>query len=147
MEKFLDIGEIIVTTTGRISTTTNKNVALFLWDRKSNTCGACNFSTPTVYTKSLATALYGNVAIPKLISLMRSVVGPTFLDVYLFGGAAVDDNDLVGAENIRIAQTVLHHHLIPVTSEGVGGRVTRDIRFDVPSGECAIIKRHCKNRT
>lgn len=141
LEKIVNAGEILVTHEECfISTSVYRNVVVILWNNRSSACGVCNFVAPGVYNRKLATAQFGNVALLKLLKMMKMKFGLHYTEAYLFGGASVDINDIIGEENVRMARKVLKSHLVHIASESISGKLQRNITFNTKNGECVIMK-------
>lgn len=143
MQKSLNCGEILITTDDCfIETEAFRNVVVILWDRVRKVCGLCNYASPSVYKSSMATAQFGNVALPQLLKVYKKRFGFSHTEAYIFGGASTSSNDIVGVENLQMARKVLSSHFIVVASESTGGKLNREIQFHTASGECAVVKTH-----
>lgn len=140
MHKVVQTGEILVTSEEcYISAIANRNVVVILWNHSAQSVGVCNYTVPAVYASSMATACYGNVALPQVIRLLKDRIGRK-MEAYIFGGTSLGDNDLVGDENIEMAKRVLQAHFIPIASCSIGGKMAREVSFNTKTGECAVVK-------
>lgn len=143
MHKRIEVGEILLTDRASlIEGEAFRNVIVILWDRVEKGCGICNYSSPSVYKSTMATAQFGNVAIPQLIKLFFNKRKQFHCEAYLFGGASVGVDDIVGVENLKMAKKVLASYTVPIASESTGGKLLRRITFNTENGDCALIKLH-----
>jgi len=136
-------GEIIVTSESRpLISIAARGVVVCLWEKVTHYAGMCCFMMPATTDPSKATGQYGNVAVVKLISMLRDFEGCGKIEAQIFGGAHKNEHDTTGEENIRIARKILTAKEIPIISEDVGGLVGRKILFDVETGQAAVLKVH-----
>lgn len=141
LQKYVDNGEILLTDeSSYINAEAFRNVVVVLWNRVDKGCGICNFTSPSVYQSAMATAQFGNVALPQLLKLYLHNRQVYRCEAYLFGGASLGDNDIIGFENLRMAKKILDSYTIPIVSESTGGKLLRKITFNTENGECALIK-------
>jgi chemotaxis protein CheD len=136
-------GEIIVTSEGLpLISIAARGVVVCLWEKVAHYAGMCSFVLPRTTDPSKATGQYGNIALLKLISMIRNFDGCTTLEAQIFGGAHKNENDTTGEENVKIARTILTAKEIPIISEDIGGLVGRKILFDGETGQAAVLKVH-----
>lgn len=147
MQKRVDTGEILITdSVSFIEVEAFRNVVIILWDKVNKACGICNFTSPSVYKSAMATAHFGNVAVPQLVKLFIQTRSLVHCEAYLFGGASMGENDIIGAQNLQMAKKVLASYTVPVVSESIGGKLQRHITFNSENGECVLIKTHHQRR-
>jgi chemotaxis protein CheD len=118
-------------------------VAVCLWERNLKIGAMNHFIYPFTRNPAMATAKYGNVAVPALISMMIEYGAvPSDLVAQIFGGASPEDAPYVdiGVKNTEMARLMLEKKGINVISEDVGGTQGRKIIFDTSTGKVAIIK-------
>jgi chemotaxis protein CheD len=118
-------------------------VAVSLWERNLRIGAMNHFIYPFTKDPARATAKYGNVAVPAMISMMIEYgAAPSDLEAQIFGGATPEEAQHIGIgqKNTRIARLMLEKRGINVISEDVGGFQGRKIVFDTYSGKVAIIK-------
>jgi len=126
-----------------ISTVLGSCVAVCLYDKKRQKGGMNHFQLPLISEQQKATARYGNIATPTLISMLISDGSEiNNLEAQIFGGAYNPDISIhdIGRDNIKIAKNVLAKKQIRIVSEDVGGEKGRKIVFNTYSGEVAVLK-------
>lgn len=134
-------GEIVVTSQHTsLITVVGRNVAACIRSSSSAVCGMTNFSRPAIYEARNATAQYGNVALPKLIKMIRDHDNKSRFEVHLFGGGSHDGNDHIGMRNIEMARKICAHFRIDVLSEDTGGSMGKKVMYDTASGHIAVLK-------
>jgi chemotaxis protein CheD len=129
--------------TTSISVVLGSSVSVSLFDKKLKFGGMNHFLYPRTTEKGKTTALYGNVAVVTLISMMINNGSKTkHLEAQIFGGAFnrkySDQN--IGAKNHAIAREILKSKKIHIASEDVGGEIGRKVVFDSSNSEIAILK-------
>jgi len=118
-------------------------VAVSLWERNLKIGAMNHFVYPGTKDPTKATAKYGNVAVPALVSMMIEYgADPNDMEAQIFGGASPEDaQDIdIGLRNTFVARHMLEKRGINIISEDVGGTQGRKIVFDTSSGKVAIIK-------
>jgi len=126
-----------------IGTLLGSCVAVCLWDRRQRLGGMNHFLLPLWNGEGLASPRYGNVAIARLIELMRELGSrPGNIEAKLFGGGTVIQVGgglwNIGERNAMVASDLLAAAGIPVTALDVGGAHSRRIRFLTATGEVYV---------
>ncbi|MEM1407544.1 MAG: chemotaxis protein CheD [Bacteroidota bacterium] len=117
-----------------ITTVLGSCVAVCLYDEKLLFGGMNHFMLPVWNDEGLATAKYGNIAIPRLIERMLSL-GSDKKNIVakVFGGSnSLMENNIyeVGKRNIQIAFELLQRYEIPVLKSDIGGKHGRKIMMN-----------------
>jgi chemotaxis protein CheD len=108
-----------------------------------------HFMYPEAGKKDKRTVVYGDVAMPVLIRLMKDFGAEREkLVAQLYGGGCQfgDEKRSVGPRNVEVARSVLEEFRIPLITEDIGGRMGRKILFDTATGEAAVLKVHALRR-
>jgi chemotaxis protein CheD len=136
-------GELALTEEGTmLISVVSLGVAVCLWERGRAVSALAHFVEPATYEAHRATTRFGNVAVPKLLELMREHVGVIPFEAQIFGGATLRQGDLRGEANIDMARKILRARGIHIASEDVGGHKGRKIMLDSKTGHVAVIKVH-----
>lgn len=119
------------------------SVAVCLWCHAASVACMAHFARPRVDDPALATARFGNVALPRAIELVREACEGGAFEAQIFGGAACDGQDpSIASGNIDMAKRVLAARGVSIASEDVGGAKGRKIVFNGRTGHVAVIKVH-----
>ena len=130
-------------TSTSISVVLGSSVSVSLFDKKLKFGGMNHFLYPAITKKGKTTALYGNVAVITLISMMINNGSQTkHLEAQIFGGAfnRKYSEKNIGANNHAVAREILKSKKIHIASEDVGGELGRKVVFDSSNSEIAILK-------
>lgn len=121
-----------------VTTILGSCVAVCIWHEKSRVGGINHYLLPLWNGDGLPTPKYGNVAIERLVSKIRTVAGGGPLIAKVFGGASMWTQTsgalAVGERNVELAFHTLEEMKIKVASQDVGGGLGRKIIFDTESG-------------
>lgn len=140
---FVRPGEILLVRDGTlIVSVVSVGVVVCIWERGGPLAAMAHFVEPRTDDVNRATARFGNVAIPKLLSMVREEQPLKNLEAQLFGGAIPPKGFGCGQENIAMARKVLSTRNIPIVSEDIGGSKGRKLMFDTKNGHVAIIRVH-----
>lgn len=131
---------MVTADTTSLITVVGRNVAVCIRSSSSAVCGMTNFAQPAVYTSNNATASFGNVALPKMIDMIRARDSRHTFEAHLFGGGCRDEKDPVGTQNVDMARRICAHYNIEVLSEDTGGAMGKKIMYDTASGHIAVLK-------
>jgi len=118
-------------------------VSICVYDHKRKIGGMNHFQFPCTQDENLATARYGNVAVPTLIRLLVHDGSETkHMEAQIVGGAYNPEisSKNIGQDNVRIAKKILSKEKIRVVSEDVGGEKGRKVVFTTNTNEIAVIK-------
>jgi chemotaxis protein CheD len=138
-------GEIVVVDDGaRLVSVVSRGALVCLWHTGGHHAAMLHFVEPAIYDVKKATARFGNVALPRAISMLREALHDPLasLEAQLFGCACRDHSDLRGQENLAMARKILKARNISIVSEDVGGSKGRKVLFDAQSGHAMVIKVH-----
>ncbi len=130
----LEPGYVYVNAQGAvIRTVVGSCVTVCLWDTQHRMGGMNHFMYPQAGTKDKRTVVYGDVAMPVLIRLMKDFGAEREkLVAQLYGGGCQfgDEKRSVGPKNVEVARSVLKELRIPLITEDTGGRMGRKILFE-----------------
>ena len=115
-------------------------VAVCLYDKQLRIGGMNHFMLPLWNGQGLESPRYGNIAIPKLLELLKkNGSSPDHLVAKVFGGAKIlgDENSYfqVGEANVDFVFRSLNELNIPVRASSTGGSKGRKIYFNSVTGE------------
>ncbi len=115
-----------------------------LWNPHGGQAAMAHFVAPATYDAGLATARFGNVALPFAIRMLQEAIGEDdeSIEAQVFGGACRDGGHERGIQNLEMARKVLSARSIKLVSEDVGGSKGRKVVFDARSGHAMVIKVH-----
>ena len=141
---FLKPGYIYLPQTSTsISVVLGSSVSVSLFDKKLKSGGMNHFLYPATNKKGKTTALYGNIAVVTLISMMINNGSKTkHIEAQIFGGAFNPkySEKNIGAHNLAVAREILKSNKINIASEDVGGELGRKVVFDSSNSDIAILK-------
>jgi chemotaxis protein CheD len=141
----LEPGYIFVSCNGAvIRTVLGSCVAVCVWDRRSLWGGMNHFLYPRPSQDDTPRAVFGTVAIPGLLKIMRDL-GSRYsdLEAQIFGGACPHGrSNTTGKKNAELARDILKRRGVRVVSEDTGGMLGRKIVFDTSTGQTAVLKVH-----
>ena len=141
-------GELaVVEDASTLLTVVGDGIAVCLWEPTRKVGGLAHFLEGSTRDPARATARYGNVAIPHLVSLMRRWTSGVSFEAQIYGGASREISSPTGEGNANIARKILDHLGIPVASSDTGGTKGRKIVFDTRSGHVAVVKVHTLRET
>ena len=126
-----------------ISVVLGSSVSVSLFDKKLKFGGMNHFLYPATNEKGKTTALYGNIAVVTLISMMINNGSKTkHIEAQIFGGAFSPEysENNIGARNLAVAREILKLNKINMASEDVGGELGRKVVFDSSTSDIAILK-------
>lgn len=128
-----------------VTTVLGSCIAVCLWDPRRRLGGINHFLLPLWNGEGLPSPRFGNVAVARLLELMRELgCQPAGLQAKLFGGGTVTSTSgglwNIGERNAQVAADLLAQAGIPVVAQDVGGAQSRRIRFLTTSGE-VLLKR------
>jgi len=136
-------GIVLVQDGGSLVAVAGPSGAVCLWCPDASVACMAHFARACVYDPALATARFGNVAVPRAIELVREAAGDLPLEAQIFGGAACPGQDpSIASGNVDMARRVLAARGVKVVSEDVGGAKGRKIVFHGQSGHVAVVKVH-----
>ena len=128
-----------------ISAVLGSCVAVTLYDRK-NRFGAMNhYAYPWLKRGEIPATLGGQPAMLRMLRVFK-LKGADFnsVEAQIFGGAvgpnATGFQVEIGRRNHKIAEAVLYHYGIKVTSSDVGGFLGRKVMFNSRTGEVVVAK-------
>ena len=130
-------------TSTSISVVLGSSVSVSIFDKKLKFGGMNHFLYPKINEKGKTTALYGNVAVLTLISMMiHNGSKIKHLEAQIFGGAFNSEYSTknIGADNHAAAREILKVKKVHVASEDVGGELGRKVVFDSSNAKIAILK-------
>jgi chemotaxis protein CheD len=119
-------------------------VSVCLWDRRGRCGGMNHYLLPRRGPNADATARYGDIAIPLLVSKLVALgASRESLRAKIFGGAHVlpgfrTDGRSLGAENVAVAVELLHAEGVQTVSEDVGGTRGRKLAFNTVDGTALV---------
>ncbi len=143
MEKkrvFVLPGELAVTRQPTIiSTLLGSCVSICLYNKKTGTAGMNHFMLPTGERGDEMKNKYGDIAIQKLVEMMKKLGSNTFdLEAHIYGGGNVvghlSAGEGVGKRNIAMADKMMANYNIKVRTRKVGGDNGRKLFFDTSTG-------------
>ncbi len=141
---FLKPGYIYLPQTSTsISVVLGSSVSVSLFDKKLKFGGMNHFLYPEINEKGKTTALFGNIAVVTLISMMINNGSKTkHIEAQIFGGAFNPEysEKNIGAHNLAVAREILKSNKINIASEDVGGELGRKVVFDSSNSDIAILK-------
>lgn len=145
MSIYVNIGELVVSPKPTvIETILGSCVSVCLYT-KSGAGGLIHYSLPETHQKfnDIQDALkYGNYAVPLLIEQLAEVTGeqPSQFSAKIVGGSSglVDTKNLIGTENVQIAEKYLKKFGINIVSRDVGGNLGRKIKFHTGNGRLQV---------
>jgi two-component system chemotaxis response regulator CheB len=149
---FLDSGKNLFLLPGQIAcvqqetlitTVLGSCVAVVLHDPLTKIGGMNHFLLPETPNNEIATARYGNFAIPKLIDEIERLGGDRFqLQAKVFGAASVISNnpigESIGRRNQEIALKILRDSGISIIRKDLGGVRSRKITFNTATFEILV---------
>ena len=136
---FLYPGQLYVSGDGvQISTILGSCAAVCLWDRRKKIGGMNHYLLPEGQENAPNPNRYGNIANSALLNQMLSM-GCNVKDLQgkIFGGAsafAVDPENSLGAQNVKLAEEFLLERGIPLMLKDVSGRRGRRLTFNTGDG-------------
>lgn len=134
-------GEIIVAKGhSSLVTTVGQGLCVILWNRIDNIGGMNHFLEPETGDDENSTATYGNVAMCKLISMMRHRSTTNTFVARIFGGFDSGEGSEKFYINFEIARYFLWRENIPIIDQDIGGNVGREISFNTSTGQCDVTK-------
>lgn len=146
----LEPGYVYVNAQGAvIRTVVGSCVTVCLWDTQRRLGGMNHFMYPIAGKTDKRTVVYGDVAMPVLIRLMKDFGSDREkLVAQLYGGGCQfgDEKRGVGPKNVDVARSILEEFRIPLITQDTGGRMGRKILFDTATGEAAVLKVHALRR-
>jgi chemotaxis protein CheD len=142
---YLEPGYVFVNGNGMvIRTVVGSCIVVALWDCKKKVGGMNHYIHPKTNDPQQRTTVYGNIALPVLLSLMQRefCCNVNDLQAQVFGGATPSEfsSTTEGKKNISIAMKYLSKNRIHIISKDVGGFVGRKILFDTATGHTAVLK-------
>jgi len=141
-------GEIAVVEDGTpLLTIVSTGVAVCLWEPDRKVAGLAHFYESIVRDSTRATARYGSVAVPHMVSLVRRWSPESACEAQIYGGAELKHDDNRGRENVALAQRLLERLRVPVVSQDVGGSKGRKLVFDSRNGNVGVVKVHALRDT
>jgi chemotaxis protein CheD len=141
-------GELAVVEDGTtLLTVVGDGIAVCLWEPSRKVAGLAHFLESATRDPSRATARYGNVAIPHLVSLLRKWTPGISCEAQIYGGAFRDTDKTRGEENAATARMILDRLGIPIVSHDIGGSKGRKIVLDSRTGHVAVVKVHSLRET
>lgn len=143
---FLNMGQIYVGDKDEIIfTVLGSCVAVCLFDQKKEISAMCHYLLPLWNNKGLASPKYGNIAIKKIItSMVNKGCNKKDIVAKVFGGASFNDltqleeQYLIGKNNINIAIDILSEENIKIVAQDLGGFKERKIWLNPPSGKVQL---------
>ncbi len=126
-----------------ISAVLGSSVAVCLFDSKLKIGGMNHFRLPESPGGLRRTSIYGDISTRTLIKMMTSEGSKIKnLEAQIIGGAMNSEvmKEDIGAENVKIARTVLEKAGIRIASEDTGGEKGRKVVFDTSINTTAVIK-------
>lgn len=121
-----------------VHATVSSCVVVFLWDRELRVGGVAHFVLPRGLRNAAAPALYGNLALPRLVDALQALgCSRRRLLAKLFGGSSrhpgTSGGAALGARNVALADELLAELEIPVVARDTGG--ARDRKLVVHSDD------------
>lgn len=140
---FVRPGEILMVRDGTLLVSVvSSGIVVCIWEYAGPLAAMAHFIEPRTDDPRCATAKYGNVAIPKLLSMIQEESPKGKIEAQIFGAAEPPDGFARGRENALIAKKILSVKNIPVVSEDLGGKKGRKLMFDTKTGHVAVIRVH-----
>lgn len=145
MSIYVNIGELVVSPKPTvIETILGSCVSVCLYS-KTGAGGLIHYSLPETNQKfsDIQEALkYGSYAVPLLIEKLSEITGesPNQFSAKIVGGSSglVDTKNLIGTENVKIAEKILKNAGVTIVSEDVGGNLGRKIKFHAGTGRLQV---------
>lgn len=141
VKKYLQPSTIFVSANPvMVHTVLGSCVSVCLWDKTLNIGGINHYMLPLWNGKGLATPMYGNIAIERLIEKMiGSGCSKKNLVAKIFGGSKTiiineKKNMDIGNNNVSIAGQILRSENIPIVSSSLGGNLGRELHFQTDTG-------------
>jgi chemotaxis protein CheD len=119
-----------------VTTVLGSCVAVCLWDVERRVGGVNHFILPLGEDESPQPERYGNLAVPLLLTAVRSLgARDGGLRAKVFGGAALLGLGAgIGARNVEVAEQVLAERGVHVVAGDAGGGRARKLVFHVDDG-------------
>lgn len=141
--RYLQPGQLEVSTGSVFSTVLGSCVAVCLWDSRGGLGGMNHFLLPSLPPGGSACARFGSVAVPELVErVLARGAQRECLEAKVFGGArvlAVEDGlDHLGARNAEVALELLDAQRIRHVGGDVLGQRGRRLIFDSASGQAWV---------
>ena len=135
-ELWVEPGAIIVAESdASLNTIVGSGITVCIWNKEYCVGGMNHFLLPHTSEQAKARALYGNVAMFKLIDMMRERCSVGIFEAHVFGGASADEMELEVAEkNLAVAHKFLLGENIRIHSEQSGGSMQRQVHFNLKTG-------------